>query len=234
MKNPFNFFDKIYCINLEERTDRWEECLSEFKKYGIENVERIKAVKIDEESIPSKRRGQMGCSLSYAICVNKSLIEKAESVLILEDDFDFVFDKEKLYYKMNKALNALPEDWDSLYLGGTVVDEYGHSPLEAFSDKLLKLKCAHTTHSIAFSQKGLCKIVAMLNHSQETGWHENLIMKHECIDTFFAKEFQKNTNSFITPEILCVQRPSFSDIEKTSYDYKEWMLGNFEKFKNQI
>ena len=54
MKTPFNFFDKIYCINLEERTDRWEECLSEFKKYGIENVERIKAVKIDEESIPSK------------------------------------------------------------------------------------------------------------------------------------------------------------------------------------
>lgn len=234
MKNPFEFFDKIYCINLKERTDRWEECLSEFEKYGIENVERIEAIKVKEESLSSKRIGQIGCSLSYAVCVNKSLLAKADNVLILEDDFDFIFDKEKLYYKMNKALNGLPEDWDSLYFGGTVVDEYGHAPLQSFSDKLFKLKCAHTTHSIAFSKRGLWKIAAMLNHSQETGWHENLLKNYECIDTFFAKDYQRNTNSFITPEILCVQRSSFSDIEKTSYDYKEWMLGNFDKFKEKI
>ena len=24
MKNPFDFFDEIYCINLDHRTDRWK------------------------------------------------------------------------------------------------------------------------------------------------------------------------------------------------------------------
>ena len=39
--NPFDFFDAIYCINLEERTDRWESvCQAEFEKLGISD--RIK------------------------------------------------------------------------------------------------------------------------------------------------------------------------------------------------
>ena len=25
MKNPFDFFDEIYCINLDHRTDRWKD-----------------------------------------------------------------------------------------------------------------------------------------------------------------------------------------------------------------
>ena len=36
MNNPFNFFDKIYCINLSERTDRWNECLKNFERYEKE------------------------------------------------------------------------------------------------------------------------------------------------------------------------------------------------------
>ena len=29
-----DFFDKTFCINLERRSDRWGECLSEFKKFN--------------------------------------------------------------------------------------------------------------------------------------------------------------------------------------------------------
>ena len=38
-----SFFDKIYCINLKHRIDRWENCQSQFKKYGLD-VERFEAV----------------------------------------------------------------------------------------------------------------------------------------------------------------------------------------------
>ena len=39
--NPINsFFDKIYCINLESRVDRWESCLKQFSVKKIENVEK--------------------------------------------------------------------------------------------------------------------------------------------------------------------------------------------------
>ena len=38
-------FDKIFVVNLDERTDRWETCLKNFKKCGITNYERFSAVK---------------------------------------------------------------------------------------------------------------------------------------------------------------------------------------------
>ena len=31
-----DYFDKIICINLDKRTDRWTESLEQFKKAGIE------------------------------------------------------------------------------------------------------------------------------------------------------------------------------------------------------
>jgi hypothetical protein len=31
------FFDKIYCINLEKRLDRWDKVSVEFEKYGLTN-----------------------------------------------------------------------------------------------------------------------------------------------------------------------------------------------------
>ena len=47
--NPFSFFEKIYIINLDERTDRWEKCLDTFKEYELNLYERVSGVKILEE-----------------------------------------------------------------------------------------------------------------------------------------------------------------------------------------
>ena len=30
-----HYFDRIYCINLKKRPDRWEESLKEFEKLGF-------------------------------------------------------------------------------------------------------------------------------------------------------------------------------------------------------
>ena len=50
MKNPFDYFDKIYCINLDYRTDRWEQVQNEFEKIGIENkVIRVPAYYISNQ-----------------------------------------------------------------------------------------------------------------------------------------------------------------------------------------
>ena len=38
-----NYFDKIICINLDRRPDRWREAQEQFKKAGI-TVERFSAV----------------------------------------------------------------------------------------------------------------------------------------------------------------------------------------------
>ena len=43
-KNPFDYFDKIFCINLDF-PDRWEQVQKEFDKVGIlDRVERFSAL----------------------------------------------------------------------------------------------------------------------------------------------------------------------------------------------
>ena len=42
-----NYFDNIYCINLDEATERWNHCLTQFEKHNF-NAERFSAIKVDE------------------------------------------------------------------------------------------------------------------------------------------------------------------------------------------
>lgn len=231
MNNPFNFFDKIYCINLSERSDRWNECLKNFEKYEISNYERIDAVKIDA-NIPSKRKGQIGCALSFATCFEKAKNENLKNVLLFEDDFEFKENKEIIFQKLNKALSELPEDWDSLFLGGTVINEYGFFPIQKYSDSLFKLNSAHCLHAAAFSKKGISKIFE--NFNNKTDWYKELINNYENMDVFMAKTYQHKTNSFLTSELLCYQRVNTSNIENTVYDYSEWMNRNFNYFKSLL
>ena len=50
--NILSFFEKIYLINLDERTDRWEKCLDIFQQYEFNSYERISGVKPLEEDFP--------------------------------------------------------------------------------------------------------------------------------------------------------------------------------------
>lgn len=43
MKTLNDYFQEIHCINLDKRTDRWEECLNEFNKHNLK-VNRFSAV----------------------------------------------------------------------------------------------------------------------------------------------------------------------------------------------
>ena len=63
MKNPFDFFEKIYCINLDHRHDRWEECCKIFNEYGMsDKVERFSAIQYKHKNpLYSKAMGQLGC-----------------------------------------------------------------------------------------------------------------------------------------------------------------------------
>lgn len=231
MNNPFNFFDKIYCINLAERQDRWNECLNNFDKYKINNFERIDAIKI-EANLPSKRKGQIGCALSFCKCFEQIKNNNYNTVLIFEDDFEFKYDKDNTFQKLNSSLKELPENWDSLFLGGTIVNDYGFFPIEKYSNNLLKLNSSHCLHATAFSRQGINKIFSYFNSPND--WQKQLINNFEAIDIFFAKYYQNQTNSFLTSELLCYQRVNASNIENVTYDYSEWMNRNFNYFKSLL
>jgi GR25 family glycosyltransferase involved in LPS biosynthesis len=111
MKSPFDFFDEIYCINLERRADRWKQCQSEFDKIGISN-RVIKFNAFDNKENPKK-----GCYDSHLSVIKLAYERKLKNVLIFEDDVAFLkrYDDKKL----NKAIENLNKtDWEFFYLGG--------------------------------------------------------------------------------------------------------------------
>ena len=84
MNNPFDFFDEIYCINLERRTDRWNQCQSEFDKIGI--ADRV--IKFD--AFDNKENPKKGCYDSHLSVIKLAYERKLKNVLIFEDDVAFL------------------------------------------------------------------------------------------------------------------------------------------------
>lgn len=76
--------DQIYLINLDRRTDRWEQCKHELERVGIplERVHRMSAV---QHTV-----GAIGCSLSHVAVMCHAISNKFKNVMVLEDDCHFV------------------------------------------------------------------------------------------------------------------------------------------------
>lgn len=221
--NVFNTFDKIYCLNLPERTDRWEICEKYFQEYGLENVLKFEGSIINKPYLSQKGNGQLGCMTSFVRIFDHAAKNEYESILILEDDFQFTLPPQELFPKLQNCINELPENWDMFYLGANVVNEFYQKPLENHSEHLLKLISGFALHSVAISKIALRKI---LKSFKIDDW--------EAVDIFFASNFQAFNNCFLSKEILSTQRPDFSSIEGTFFDYQDLMLRRFEYFKGLI
>lgn len=235
--NPFKSFDKVYCLNLASRQDRWQECLSNFENYSIDNYERFEAIRVAEgvyENISQKRLGQISCALSFCSMIDEAINRGLNSVVFLEDDFQFVSELQEFNQKLQVCLNELPENWDMFYLGANVINEIIEKPLSTYSENLLKLNSGYALHSVAISRAGLLKIKDYFRDSSFKFWGFEMINKYEAIDIFFAQTFQPNNNCFIGKELLATQRGCFSSIEGTFFDYSSIMSERFNYFKSII
>ena len=149
-----NYFDKIICINLDRRSDRWMEVQQQFKKAGI-SVERYSAIDgnpmswnhvrnkanpLETEDI--KFRGVAGCMASH-VNIWKMAKEKGwKNVLIVEDDCDFVHEVQE---RFTERINQVPLNWDLLYLGGIHETRGGLYIPDKISQHIVKAKRMITT-----------------------------------------------------------------------------------------
>ena len=79
LENLYNYFDKIVCINLKSRPDRYLSAIKEFQKLNINNVEFYFADK-------SSKGGRYGCFESHINVIQKCYDEGCNNILIFEDD----------------------------------------------------------------------------------------------------------------------------------------------------
>jgi glycosyl transferase family 25 len=83
------YIDRIIYINLEYRKDRKEEIETELQKYDLlDKSERFEGFHIPEQGI-------LGCSKSHLAVLKLAKERGYKHVLILEDDFHFLVNKEE-------------------------------------------------------------------------------------------------------------------------------------------
>jgi len=233
VSNPFDFFDKIFCINLDNRKDRWEKCLGKFALLGIEGkVERFSALTLSHlTDITPKIRGRAGCALSHATILRKASELKLNNYLVLEDDFDLCYSPDECLRSLQLSQEELPKEWNIFYLGGNLTDEYGIFPLEKFTNNLFKLNSCHTTHSFAVNSNFYETLKKELP-TEENVFH--WLPEKKAIDVHFSKSILHTSRSFIPQKMLFIQHADFSDIENNYYDYADWMKNNFNSFKDTL
>ena len=214
----FLSFEKIYCINLSSRTDRWDMCLRQFSKFGMCNVQRFDAVKYNHPKLSAKANGQIGCALSHYNIIKEAKLKNYSNILVLEDDFIFLKEPNEFNIKLKKSLDELPSDWDLFYLGSYFVKGYEYEPTERYSDNLIKVNTGFCLHSISYSSKGMDKILKNFKVNSELDilyFSE----EYESIDWYLVREFQYDNNCFASDELLSSQSSGFSDIEGKFLDY---------------
>ena len=108
--SPFAFFDAVFCLNLDQRPDRWQVSRNRFAQLGIGwLVERFPA-------IPTPSNHYHGCALSFRAMVIEACRRNLDHFLIVEDDAVWLDTTEQILAEALGELAGRP--WDLLYLGG--------------------------------------------------------------------------------------------------------------------
>lgn len=214
--------EKIYCINLESRNDRWERMMKRFKKYNLE-VERFNAITPSHPDIAKTRELKkvsnndiyIACGLSHLKIWEDIIEKKYNKALILEDDNLFYENwidiLEKYVEKLNVDYDLIMLDGQSYYMNWT----YG----------LNKIKNTLLANAYIVTNNSLTSMLKEYNDSDKFINHESLMMS-----------LQNKDKSFLTMPHLCVQEMIDSDIQTKGHldSLKSWHDKHyFPKFENK-
>ena len=202
-----DYFDKIYCINLKERKDRWKNALNQFNKFNIK-VERFEAIngnelepngRIVKEAVGGKLLGgEIGIIRSNYHIIKDAKAKNYKQIIIFEDDVVLApeFDK-----KFIEHYNLVPPDWAFLYMGGNHT-----GGLQPINSHTAKIRYTFAIHAICVKNILYDHILAILEKEKEQ------------VDVSYAK-LQQLFPSYVTRPHLAWQQDGHSDIQGGYQNY---------------
>lgn len=185
-----DYFEKIYLINLPDRTDKRQLASDELARYDI-----------PFEIFPAIRHanGKYGIFLTMQEMFT-NLVGRYARVLCFEDDVLFVRNPGPVMERCVAQLQGL--DWDLFYLGPNTHQNFPglHRP------NLLPLRDAFARHATAYSDAGMRKVLG-LNWSGHS------------LDIMVRGQIQPAGNCYCSWPFLATQRNGYSDIDKKPVTY---------------
>ena len=194
-----SFWDKIYCINLDRRKDRWGQCQEQFAKYDMK-VERFPAYETDI--------GSVGCYQSHLEIYRLAISQKLDNVLIFEDDVMFLDDGMKTINVALEELNKI--SWDAFFYGVRT------NRIIPYKGSLAFLGNGTCLHAYGLSKRFLPTIYKKAKEQ----WDKNNAPHYFVpIDNAGVCDRMELYESFTSIPLACIQRESFSDLHKQVVDY---------------
>ena len=188
-------------INLDRRVDRMGEIEAELAKVELP-FERFSAIE--------RKPGILGCGLSHLAVLKEARRRGLKNVLILEDDFTFLVDKEN-FWRMITLFFESGEDYDVLMLS------YNEQHVKGYTPTLWKILEAQTASGYIVNASMYDRLIALYEEAmpmlEVTGKH--WIYANDQI----WKKLQPWTNWFAFRVRVGRQRPSYSDNSEAFMDH---------------
>lgn len=197
METLNSYFEKIYCINLDRATERWEKCVEQFDNLNIK-VERFSAIE-PSEGINNLLKGEIGCMRSHFEIIKKAKELNLKNVFIFEDDVQLV---DGFNEKYAEYVKEVPENWDFIYFGGNHL-----GGLQKKSEHVYKMIHTYTTHAIGIKNTMFDLIL------------NNLPNEQHQVDVYYAL-MMPPINAYVIRPHLAFQREGFSYIQNQVNNYE--------------
>jgi GR25 family glycosyltransferase involved in LPS biosynthesis len=174
MKTLTEWFDRVYVINCAHRPDRKARVMSHLLGSGmVENPDKLavfNAIVGDWTTNPAcwtSGQGAWGCLRSHQRLVEDVMHDRDDryqpklgNVLVLEDDVVFL---DKALEDLNRFMEAVPEDWDQIYLGGQHMQQHEDTDNPA----VIVGRSVNRTHAYALAAKAWQPFYRHISHAPD-------------------------------------------------------------------
>ena len=163
--------DRTFVISLRDRPNRLDNFLATFPKVEWLPPPEV-WVAVDGGYCPPPDNwtaggGAWGCYRSHMGILEYCLNNHVNSYLVFEDDAQF----NPSFLETEEFLNALPEDWQQVYLGGQLMHATRQPPI-VINDKILRPYNVNRTHCFAVHRAGMEAIYRHCSRLPfENGYH---------------------------------------------------------------
>ncbi len=195
--------DLVVYINLDVRRDRREEIEKQFKRVGVpeDKILRWPATRFQKDP-------RVGCSRSHTAVLEyiATLPESVQTILILEDDFNFIDDADLVRESLTKFLTYPRDIWDVCMLSYCVERRWR----EDYNDLVSITKMSHRADGYLLNRSSLPALLDNFKQGEkllsETGKQQYALDRHWHI-------LQANRRFFYFNKFLGYQRMSYSNLD---------------------
>jgi glycosyl transferase family 25 len=187
--------EKVVYINLERRKDRLVQIQQELSIFPPEKVQRFDAI--------SHEKGLIGCVKSHIAVLELAISQNWKNVLIVEDDLKWSSNFSDMVLR-----NLLSQPYDVIGLGGTLVNYNRNTYRASFFSTTTAYVISNHYYPVLLQnfKEGCQKLI------------ESYEPQKYALDRYW-QQIQSRDNWYIIMPPICIQRPSYSDIENTDVNY---------------